>query len=263
MEADASTINIAGRQRMLLQQVAKEALLVQSGMEQAVRVNKTIELFESSMQLLLNGDKEQGISSPMTPVIKDQLKKVNELWRDYRGGIQALLVADNDLGSEEFTGLIRNLHQRSPVILNEINRAVKMMEVASNASVKSNMQITLGLIFLLMLLSVLFYLYVYQFLMTPLLPLREALKMFAKGDLTKSLPSNDSDDEIGALYTDYNEARKDFSKMLGSVVNSSEQLSVSSVQLKKAAMENALGMEQQYKEIELISTAMNEITTTI
>lgn len=75
MEADASTINIAGHQRMLSQQVAKEALLVQSGMEQAVRVNKTIELFESSMQLLLNGDKEQGISSPMTPVIKDQLKK--------------------------------------------------------------------------------------------------------------------------------------------------------------------------------------------
>lgn len=264
MEADASTINIAGRQRMLSQRVAKEVLLVQSGMGQEAGVHKTIELFESSMQMLLDGDKELGISPPMTSEINDQLKKVNGLWRSYREGIQALLlVADNNPRGEEFKGLIRNLHQRSPVILNEMNRAVKMMEAASNASVKSKMQITLGLILLLMLLSGIFYLYVYLFIMTPLLPLREALKMFAKGDLTKPLPSDDSGDEIGALYTDYNEARKDFSKMLGSVIKSSEQLSVSSLQLKKAAMENAGGMEQQYQEIELLSTAMNEITATI
>ncbi len=51
--------------------------------------------------------------------------------------------------------------------------------------------------------------------------------------------------------------------MLGSVVKSSEQLSVSSLQLKKAATENASGMQQQYQEIELISTAMNEISATI
>ncbi len=114
---------------------------------------------------------------------------------------------DSNLRSEENVGLIRELYQRSPVILKEMNTAVKMMETASNANVTVKMQISLGLILTLMLLSGILYLYVNQYLMKPLLPLREALQMFAKGDLTKPLPSDDSGDEIGALYTDYNEAR--------------------------------------------------------
>ena len=263
MEADAATINVAGRQRMLSQRVAKEALLVQAGMEQEAGVNKTIELFESSMHMLRNGDPEHGIVPPMTSEIEAQLSKVNELWSEYRAGIQKLLTADSNLRSEENVGLIRDLYQRSPIILKEMNTAVKMMETASNANVTVNMQISLGLILTLMLLSGILYLYVNQYLMKPLLPLREALQMFAKGDLTKPLPSDDSGDEIGALYTDYNEARWEFASMLGSVVKSSEQLSVSSLQLKKAATENASGMQQQYQEIELISTAMNEISATI
>ncbi|GAB3525390.1 methyl-accepting chemotaxis protein [Photobacterium alginatilyticum] len=264
MEADAATINVAGRQRMLSQRVAKEVLLVQSGMEQQEGVNKTIKLFESSMNVLRNGDKEQGISAPKTPEIEAQLSKVNELWLEYRAGIQKLLQIDeSQLRSEENATLIRELYQRSPVILKEMNTAVKMMETASNTSVTVNMQITLGLILVLMLLSGSLYLYVHEYLMKPLLPLREALQLFAKGDLTKPLPSDDSGDEIGALYTDYNEARWGVASMMGSVIKSSEQLSVSSLQLKKAATENASGMQQQYQEIEMISTAMNEISATI
>ena len=253
MEADAATINMAGRQRMLSQKVAKEVLLVQSGEEQAVTVKQTMSMFETAMQLLLNGDKEQGISPPMTSEINDQLEKVEDLWHDFSRLID----------SGHSTMLKKNLQQRSMVILTEMNRAVQMMEAASNTQVKKNMQITLGLIFLLMLLSGLLSLHTQRYLMAPLLPLREALKMFAKGDLTQSLPSNNSDDEISALYTDYNEARKNIALMLSHIVQSSEKLSVSSLQLKKVAIDNAGGMEQQYKEIELISTAMNEISTTI
>lgn len=261
--ADAATINIAGRQRMLSQRVAKEALLEQSGVQQ-VKINKTIELFESSMQMLINGDKELGISLPMTAEIKGQLEMVNSLWLNYRNDIYTLQqITDHNLRSEKMAKLATALQQHSVVILKEMNQAVKMMETASNASGQSKMQITFALIFLLILLSGIFYLYVCQFLMTPLLPLREALKMFAKGDLTKKLPADDSGDEINALYSDYNQARKSFAKMLGSVIKSSDKLSVSSVQLNKAAMETSDGMEQQYQEIELISTAMNEISATI
>lgn len=261
--ADAATINIAGRQRMLSQRVAKEALLMQSGMEQ-VQINKTIELFESSMQNLLNGNKKLGISQPWTPEIKGQLATVNNLWRNYRNDIQALQqVTEHRLHSEKIAKLNEALQQHSIVILKEMNQAVKMMETASNASGQYKMQITFALIFLLMLLSAIFYLYVCRFLMNPLLPLREALKLFATGDLTRQLTSDNSGDEISALYNDYNEARQGFAKMLGSVIKSSDQLSVSSLQLNKAAMENANGMEQQYQEIELISTAMNEISATI
>ena len=262
MQADAATINIAGRQRMLSQRVAKEALLVHYGMEQVSTVRKTIALFDTSMNALMSGNQKQGISAPMTPEIKNQIEKVDTRWRDYIGDIQALLQ-NGSASATNVDHLIGEIHQHSPVVLKEMNRAVKMMEAASNASVTANMQLTLGLILLLMLLSVVLFFYVGRHLMNPLLPLQDALRTVAKGDLTKRLPSDDSGDEMASLYTDYNNARDDFASMLGSVMGSIEELGVASLQLKGAATDNATGMEQQYQEIELISTAMNEMTATI
>lgn len=264
MQADAATINIAGRQRMLSQRVAKEVLLVNFGIEQSTAVNKTIELFESSMSMLRNGDKARGISAPMNNEIQDQLEKVSTIWSQYRSSIQELLQIEIlDPSNSKHSELIEKLHQQAPFILKEMNKAVQLMEAASNEQVAANMHITLVLVVLLMLLSTVLFLYVRRYLMIPLLPLREALQTIAKGDLTKTLPADDSGDEIGVLYTDYNEARSDFSTMLGNVVESIEHLGVSSLQLKEAATENASGMELQYQDIELISTAMNEMTATI
>lgn len=264
MHGDATTINIAGRQRMLSQRVAKEVLLVQFGMEKSTTVNQTLELFESSMQMLLIGDKKRGISPPMNSEIKVLLGEVDNLWREYRNGVeQLLLLSEQDFNKVKQTKLIEALHQRSSIILKEMNRAVLMIEAKSNSNVEDNIQFILGLNSFLMLLSGILYLYVHQYLMIPLLPLREALQMLAKGHFTKQLPTNDNDDEIGALYRDYNNARHDIVKMLSNVIKSSEQLGVSSIQLKGASIDNAIDMEQQYQEIELLSTAMNEITATI
>ncbi len=264
MQADAATINIAGRQRMLSQRVAKEVLLVNFGIDQSTAVNKTIGLFETSMGMLLNGDKARGISAPMNGEIQEQLEKVSTIWSQYRMGIQALLQLDTvDPTNEKHADLIEKLHQQAPFILKEMNKAVQLMEAASNEQVAANMHITLVLLASLMLLSGVLFLYVRRYLMLPLLPLREALQTIAKGDLTKTLPADDSGDEIGVLYTDYNEARHDFASMLRNVVESVEHLGVASLQLKEAATENASGMELQYQDIELISTAMTEMTATI
>ena len=260
MTADASTINIAGRQRMLSQRVAKEALLVNTDIGKINELNQTIDLFETSMNMLLKGDENFGVSKPMTDEINQQLDRVNGLWTEYRNGILEL-AEKSHLDNQNL--LIEELYHRSPIILKEMNTAVMMMESASKQRVKDNMLLTLGLILILMALSSIIYFYVSRFLMKPLMPLRVALKAFANGDLTKPLPSNSSQDEIGALYTDYNEARIGVAEILAKIINSCEHLNSSSNTLKNAALENAKGMSEQYQEIELISTAMNEITLTI
>jgi len=262
MQADAATINMAGKQRMLSQRVVKEALFIQSKLGERKNVENTIEQFESSMKLLILGNKEKGISVPETPKIKAQLEKVNGLWLTYKNDILILITHDSSSNLADKT-VIKRVFELSPIILKEMNKAVKMMEKASNVNVKKNMQLSLILVALLLLLSSYFYLYVNRFLMKPLIPLREAFKTFSRGDLTVYLPSDASQDEIGMLYRDYNGVLKDFSAILGSVIHSSEQLSVSSLQLKNAATENANGMDKQYQEIELISTAMNQISATI
>lgn len=260
MTADASTINIAGRQRMLSQRVAKEVLLVNTDIGKVNELNQTIDLFETSMNKLLKGDESFGVSKPMTDEISQQLDRVNGLWTEYRNGILEL-AKKSSLDNQN--SLIEELYHRSPIILKEMNKAVMMMESASKQRVKDNMLLTLGLILILMTLSSTIYFYVSRFLMKPLMPLRVALKAFANGDLNKPLPSNSSQDEIGALYTDYNEARIGVAEILAKIINTCEHLNSSSNTLKNAALENAKGMSAQYQEIELISTAMNEITLTI
>lgn len=263
MQADATTINIAGKQRMLSQRVVKEALFIHDGYGEVTSVTASIKEFESAMQWLLNGNKAKDIAPPANAQIKLQLQKVNELWALYHQDIvQIMRAVDGRLTVAEEAALQR-VFQRSPIVLKEMNKAVQMMEAQSNLDVKHNMLLSLALILLLLALAGCFSAYVSQFLMRPLLPLREALQKLSKGDLTLYLPVDERDDEIGMLYRDYNGVINDFSSILGNVVRSSEQLSVSSSQLNSAASANADGMESQYQEIELISTAMNEISGTI
>ena len=92
MSASAETINVAGRQRMLSQRLAKETLMVVQGVEQKIAVEKTMQLFESSHRDLINGNSISGIVPPATPEISKQLEHVGKLWTDYKQTINSYLV---------------------------------------------------------------------------------------------------------------------------------------------------------------------------
>ena len=66
-------INISGRQRMLSQRMLKEALLVSADNSYLEKTQKTQQLFDSSLQQLIKGDREAGIEAPFNSEIKDQL----------------------------------------------------------------------------------------------------------------------------------------------------------------------------------------------
>ena len=74
--SDATSINIAGRQRMLLQKVAKETLLFQQGVVDRTSALKTIELFETSHRNLLEGNKQLGLQTIEDAAIRTQMNKV-------------------------------------------------------------------------------------------------------------------------------------------------------------------------------------------
>ncbi|RME44597.1 MAG: hypothetical protein D6795_17685 [Deltaproteobacteria bacterium] len=117
-------VNIAGRQRMLTQKMAKEAFLIALGVhpdKNREMLKKTRDLFENSHRALLAGDAAQGLPPTKDPAIRAQMETVGKLWKEYRQAIDQVLGA-----SSVPDDLIRKIAALNPKVLAEMHKAVGM-----------------------------------------------------------------------------------------------------------------------------------------
>ncbi len=120
--AMATTINLAGKQRMLTQKMTKELLLVANGIDvdaNKASLQKTVALFERTLKGLFDGDSELGLPGTKDPAIRKQLEVVQGLWAEYKP------VLDKVDTSPE--GLAKAAKLNLP-LLKEMSKAVKMYE---------------------------------------------------------------------------------------------------------------------------------------
>ena len=118
----ATTINLAGKQRMLTQKMSKELLLVANGIdvdENKANLRKTAVLFERTLKGLFDGDTELGLPGTQEPAIRAQLEVVQKLWNEFKPVLNAV-----DVSSE---GLSKAAQFNLP-LLKEMNKAVGMYE---------------------------------------------------------------------------------------------------------------------------------------
>jgi hypothetical protein len=114
-------VNIAGRQRMLTQKMTKEKLLwlKLNSQKQKAKMQKTVKLFEESLNSLIDGNKEKGLPKATNPKIIAQLKKVKKIWKELKP-----LYEKQKLSKEELNLLLKV----NPILLKEMNKAVNLME---------------------------------------------------------------------------------------------------------------------------------------
>jgi hypothetical protein len=114
-------VNLAGRQRMLVQKMTKEKLLVHEVKDASYKdkLKKSIELFDSSLTTLINGNKENNISKPTDGDLKAQYDKVSKLWSKLKP-----LYAKDKLDKKELMVIVDENRE----LLKEMNIAVKKAE---------------------------------------------------------------------------------------------------------------------------------------
>ncbi len=121
-QADAITIDIAGRQRMLTQKMSKEVCLILSdinaeGAQEALE--GTVNMFEVSLGALRNGMDQVGINPPPNQDIVDGLVQVQDDWEVVKPKIIAVLGGES-LSAEErglvFEGLSKTLKDMNTVV---------------------------------------------------------------------------------------------------------------------------------------------------
>jgi len=122
-----ATINMAGRQRMLSQKMSKEFLLVTKGLdpvENEAAMRSTMDLFESSLQKLMNGDAASDITKPPNADIANQLDVVQGLWTTYKE------VLSNNVGSSNPV-ILQKISDQSVPLLVQMNAGVGMYSTAA------------------------------------------------------------------------------------------------------------------------------------
>lgn len=121
-------INLSGKQRMLSQKMAKEALLIYldiSRRENKKLLRKTYTLFDKTLKGLKYGDGELGLPGTTEGNIARQLDAVTEKWDEIKPLIEKSCDIMVDRIREEEMVKIANLNV---LILDEMDRAVEMYE---------------------------------------------------------------------------------------------------------------------------------------
>ncbi len=253
---DATSINVAGAQRMLSQKAAKEALLAGAGLEQKATVFATLKQFDDAHQALLAGNKERGMSAITDPEVVAQLKKVDHLWQDYKQSITNYVEQHNP----EYLSAI---HERSPIVLKEMNAAVMMMETSAQADAKQQLYVAFGSTVIILILVTFGRIFGMGVLMSQVHRLREHLYSVGAGDFSHTLEIDCADNEVGQMFTAYNDMVTHIGKLVGGVMQATAEVSTTIDGVAHRLEQTARGVQSQHSEIDQVATAMNEMAATV
>ena len=251
---DAAQIDMAGAQRMLSQKMMKEALLAAQGVLAPADVEKTIQRFEQSHRLLLQGDKASGIEPVSLLSAKEQLARVDGIWQRYRPAVLALAAGDS--------ASLAAVATDADALLAASNEVVGLISTQASRSAQQQLWVAMASTMVILLLVILAHLGGMNALMRQINELRGRLEKVSQGDFSQPLQVVHADDEMGLITSDYNRLLRQVSDMIGGVRQAAELADSQCARMARLAGDSARNVEGQQAEIDQVATAMNEMLAT-
>ncbi|MBE9515518.1 MAG: EAL domain-containing protein [Proteobacteria bacterium] len=142
---DAVAINVAGRQRMLSQQIQYYALRTRLGNKaDQVVLDSIVETFDNSLKALEFGGEAMGRTlPPASDEVFYDLVIVKSLWRQYREQLQS--ISDIPSDSPRYHEVLTQLEDNAVLLIAASDNVVSAME-ARNTDIEEQMMGTLGLV---------------------------------------------------------------------------------------------------------------------
>lgn len=187
--ADAVVINIAGRQRMLIQQMNNLAIQIGEGLPEQDQLSTSVQVFEDSLKALKNGGPILSLSgeAQLLPQSKDdavlqQLDQLQITWNEYRSNLDTLI--NDPANSQSSRTAINTIDTLSPQLLSQADQAVSLFQ--ENADEKVRALVTVQVLFFIsaMGLLVLGRNITRKSLLKPLIDLGHSAERIGKGDLS-------------------------------------------------------------------------------
>lgn len=253
---NANSINTTGSLRFLSQQLAKETLLIGQGLGSQAEQEALEQRFESALHSLLNGNAEKNIQAITEPSHRAQIQKIETLWQNFRRDTRSY-------SEQPSKTALQAVHQGSLAILKEANTAVGMMEEEANANAQLQLNIVLFSTLTILVLVTMGRMFGMTILMIQIDKLRQRLQAVSQGDFTQKLSVIDKENEVGQMFSAYNNMVERISELIGSVVQSTADVSSSIDTIASRLEDTSQGVQQQHLEIDQVATAMNEMAATV
>lgn len=266
---DGLVINLAGRQRMLSQKMAKEVLLyhqaVNSGQDGAAmkkQVLSTMQLFDHTLKALANSGPAPVTVDPegptkvipaASPEVGRQLATVESFWSEYQNDIHHILE-QHELRDDFLTN--------SLTVLKEMNKAVGMMQAESEGRVQVLLGSQIAGIIVMALIVGVVLLVISRKIIAPMNKFKEAMGKMRDGDLTH-LCSIQSKDEIGAVNQALNDMSVRLAQIVDDVKESAGNVASGSSELSETTNMLASGTSNQAAAIEHIADLMKGMLDSI
>ena len=203
---DALVINLAGRQRMLLQAMTRYALELEKHPTESFRRQALVEAvttFEDTLQALEHGGPAPYASgrtvllpAPRDAVARERLAQVRARWELMQANVETLLSASPD--TPAFKQAVAAVEAQSVPLVQAMDAAVRAFERAATAKVQRLRFIQVLFLVAAIALVLLGYGLTYRTVIHPLQVLQQVALEIGRGELTRPVPDL-GNDEIGQL----------------------------------------------------------------
>ena len=155
---DSLSVNIAGKERMLTQKMAKNVFYsYQTKKADFIELDKAVSEFEFGLNTLKHGNDLLGIKSAPTESIKEQISKVELLWSSFKKNIEQFKQGHISENEQLKKSSVKFISQTNNELLNEVDTMVSMFTKYSEEKtnfIKKFQYIAMGVLFYLVVYSI-------------------------------------------------------------------------------------------------------------
>ncbi len=256
MSINPQTLNMAGRQRMLSQKIAKEAMQVAAGIENQTSLRKTMQLFENSHRDIIQGNPSLNMNPVEDPQVQAQMQKVETLWAAYKSTINRYI-------EKPTIELNKKIQQQSAATLKEMNHAVGMMTTAAETIAKNQLMLAFTCIIIIVFIVIMGRIFGLKQLMDNIERLQKRLSCLSQGDFTHRFTVTHTDNEVGQMFASYNNMVEQVSALVNNASQAAKRTSEFSKSVVEATRNVETGVGRQYTDIDQVAAAMNEMSATV
>ncbi len=263
---DGNIIDIAGRQRMLIQKFTKEIFLQRlMPADNQKAYEKTAKLFSLSLTALIGGGQtyaDLGMSKPISlpgskdPDVRVKLIKIEALWNQEKVQLKSMLL-NTEVSDSELAGV----NTRSNQLLASMNKVVSIVAMASKSNVESLIDRSKLLLLLTIISGIVLSYYIVISVTRPLVELGLLCKDFRNGKLDKLVDGHllQGENEISHLAQGIESMREELESLLRSVQSSSLDIKSTAQQVSYISKTIVEGADEQDVKTELVKNSVDSL----